>query len=701
MTGGFCEGSSSWLRSAFEAVKDPVSVVSGEFYIDATDLTLPGPMPLQVRRNYSSQNLAANQFGYGWKLNYMPYLSVSANTNVIYAAEPDGAVIAYLRTGTNTVWLPTNTINPRVSNRTTAGIGSTANVFNGRIQSETSGSTNFYKLFSPDGSLRIFQVMGFTNVYTNSRPFLIKWQDARSNYWTVDYGTNSDKPDFGQARRIKCSNGSFLGFYFDYYGHVTEVYTGDGRRLVYEYDSYGDLTTVTRPDQSQISFEYEHKTVAVSGTNQTYSTHLILKEWKPEGMQLVNFYDDQRRVTNQLSTAGQDLNPVLTAAFIYSNNFKLTNSFTNNNISGYTVVKDAFNNSTRYDYTNALITSITNPVGQAILQSWYMPADTNLSGYYPRSLKQLVDLRGLTNQFQYDQNGNATTITMIGDLTGTGNPNEQAVILRAFDTNNLITQEIDAAGNTNLFSYTNTWLMSQTLFCPSNSGPKAWVTNLVIFCSATNVVNNGSSTVTNVAFGLPQKIIRAANSPDAATSENTFDGRGFKTADIQYTGTTDPDVMHQYFYNSRDELVEQDDAAGRATTYEHDALGRSIATEVFESGESTPISWNYIYYNDNGEVVWSDGPLYDPEDYVFFDYDGAGRKTVEMHWRSQAKADGSGVEAPGGDDLYATTFYVFDTLGNSVQTTDPRGVVVTNTFNALQQIFWMASTDPLPPSGRW
>jgi len=689
------EGSPSWLRSVFEAVKDPVSVVSGEFYIDATDLALPGPMPLQVRRNYSSQNLANNQFGYGWKLNYMPFLSVSADTNVIYAAEPDGAVIAYLRTGTNTVWLPTNTVNPRVSNRTTAGIGSTANVLNGRVQSETSGSTNFYKLFSPDGSLRIFQVMAFTitNAYTNNRPFLIKWQDASSNFWTIEYGTNSDKPDFGQARRIKCSNGSFLGFYFDYYGHVTEAYTGDGRRLVYEYDNYGDLTTVTRPDQSQIDYEYEHKTVPVSGTNQTYSTHLILKEWKPDGRQLVNVYDDQRRVTNQLSTAGQDLNPVLTATFIYSNNFKLTNSFTNNNISGYTVIKDAFNNATRYDYTNALITSITNPLGQATLQSWYMPADTNVLGYYPRSLKQLVDLRGLTNQFQYDQNGNATNITLIGDLTGTGNSNEQAVIVRAFDTNNLITQEIDMAGNTNLFFYTNSWLMNQTVFCPSNSSPKAWVTNVVIFYNVTNVVNNGGSTVTNVAFGLPQKTIRAFNSPDTATDENVFDGRGFKTADVHYTGTTDPDVTHQYFYNSRDELVEQDDGAGRATIFDHDPLGRLTATEVFEAGESIPISWNYLYYNGNGEAIWSDGPRYDPEDYVFFDYDGAGRKTVEMHWRSEARADGTGVGVPTGDDLYATTFSQWDAFGNLVKVTDPRGVMVTNTFDSIGQMLTRAVID--------
>ena len=49
--------------------------MTGEFFVDETDLLLPGPMPLALRRNYSSQNLADNQFGPGWKLSIMPYLA--------------------------------------------------------------------------------------------------------------------------------------------------------------------------------------------------------------------------------------------------------------------------------------------------------------------------------------------------------------------------------------------------------------------------------------------------------------------------------------------------------------------------------------------------------------------------------------------------------------------------------------------------
>ena len=60
-----------WLGDAlsqrWSSVVDPVHSVTGEFYVDSVDLTLVGPLPLEIRRNYSSLNTADNQFGIGWK----------------------------------------------------------------------------------------------------------------------------------------------------------------------------------------------------------------------------------------------------------------------------------------------------------------------------------------------------------------------------------------------------------------------------------------------------------------------------------------------------------------------------------------------------------------------------------------------------------------------------------------------------------
>ena len=81
-------------------------------------------------------------------------------------------------------------------------------------------------------------------------------------------------------------------------------------------------------------------------------------------------------------------------------------------------------------------------------------------------------------------------------------------------------------------------------------------------------------------------------------------------------------------------------------------------------GQTRRWTLNFRYYNENGELNWIDGPRYNPEDYVFYDYDGAGRRTTEIHWRSEANSDGTGVEAPAGYNLYAQTFYQYDPLGN-------------------------------------
>ena len=104
-----------------------MDIVTGSFYIDATDLTLPGPMPLHVRRNYSSQNLAENEFGFGWKINYVPFLTVATNS-LVYAAEMDGTFMAYRQQAapSNNVWAPTAADNPTLNNNSSAGVGSIA-----------------------------------------------------------------------------------------------------------------------------------------------------------------------------------------------------------------------------------------------------------------------------------------------------------------------------------------------------------------------------------------------------------------------------------------------------------------------------------------------------------------------------------------------------------------------------------------------
>lgn len=675
--------------SQFSAkVLDPVHVVTGEFYADETDLVLPGPLPLALRRNYSSQNIAQNQFGYGWKPSLTPYLSVGKNLTNIYAADMDGAVLCYVRVNATTnLWVPKLSANPHLNNNTTAGTGGLFNRLRDRLVQSVAGTATNYTLYGSDGSVRMFSVRTNDNgILKQVRPLLQQWTDHAGNSYTFAYGTNAAEPDFGEVARIQCSNGNYLGLRYDIYGNIIEAYTGDGRRVQYEYDEFGDLVTVTLPDASSRSYAYQH--LLDAPTHKYYSTHLIVEENKPDGRVLQNEYDQQRRVTNQWSTAGLDLVPVRTGTFIYSNNFVFTNSFTNF-ITGYTLIIDGLGNTNRYDYTNGLITKITDPFGQMVQQVWY--SDTATAPGYPRSVQQRTDQRGLVKQYLYDADGNVTNTITTGDLLGDGTM-QSATNSAAYNTNGLPTQVTDTAGNSTVYIYhTNYPFLPQQII--RYAGGIAISTNWTDYANATNVVTLGSLTQTNRAFGLPVLHIAAFGSADAATNTAAFDGHGWKTQEIGYPGTGDPALTNSFFYNLRGELVVQTDAANRSRYFAYDGLGRCTLAEVYDTGQSVPMDFQYWYYNDNGELTWSDGPRFNPEDYVWRDYDGAGRLITEIHWRSQAKEDGTGVEAPSGYSLYAQSFREYDVFGNLTRTIDPRGAITTNTWNSLGQLVQRKSLD--------
>jgi YD repeat-containing protein len=542
-------------NGGLQTVLDPVNALTGEFYVDEVDLSLPGPMPLQIRRNYGSHNLANNQLGFGWKLNYMSYLSVNAS-NIVYESEPDGSVFALAPQTTNT-WAPTLALNPTLNNDTANGIGSVANRLNAQLTKLSVGTTNLWYLTNSDGSLRIFQEMSFplTNslAYDRLRPYLTYWYDNQSNFYRFEYGTNATQADYGQVRRITSSSGNVVRLQYDVYARIVDAYSIDGRYVQYDYDDHGDLVTVTLPDTSQINFEYQHLSSATNGVTNVYSTHLIVREDKPDGRTLQNDYDDQRRVTNQWSTVGPDLRLVRNATFIYTNNFNLTNI--TGTLSGTTTILDYTNNPTTYFYTNGLIRRVHDPLGGELVQTWYEENETNAPAY-PRSLKTVTDKRGLVTSFKYDSQGNVTNTTVQGDLKGDGDTNATAVAVSVFNSNNLPSKRVDMSGATNLYFYTNTWLLARLETWPSNATSSQALTNLYTYTSVTNASDG------TVSYGLRSQEIRAANSPDAATNQMVYSSRGFPTQIIRFTGGNDPAVTATNLFNIRGELVQRTDAAG-------------------------------------------------------------------------------------------------------------------------------------------
>lgn len=272
-------------------VGDPVNVVTGGFYIDVVDLELPGPLPIQLRRNYSSLETANGQFGFGWSSSIAPHMNVFKKDGAtkILTAELDGTTVVYsywqtLANG-SVEYIPRLEDNPFWHNRNGGAAGGVGNLRNNRMVRAANGQGDLvlgesYQIFGSDGSVRTFKVKQFPitdrvketveGVTTEKiitinrlRPYLVTWADSRGNFLAFNfYGDNpGDDPlahDYGQLLSIQSSSGQRMVFSYDVNGHIVAARTKDGRKVSYDYDKYGDLVGIQRPDGSWEKFEYEH-----------------------------------------------------------------------------------------------------------------------------------------------------------------------------------------------------------------------------------------------------------------------------------------------------------------------------------------------------------------------------------------------------------------------------------------------------------
>ncbi len=662
---------------AFNKVAEPVIPITGAFYIDSSDLVIPGPMPIKINRNYSSLNQSQNEFGYGWKLDYFPYMVVATN-NLIYAAEMDGSVVAYhQKTGSTTIWTPQVADNPQLVNQSENAAGSIFNLFNNTITMTGSGTNATYTLKGADGSIRTFQMASYptpgANGLTRQRPYLQKWQDPQGNYLTFTFGSDNTQPDWGFMNRISSSNGNFVQFNYDIYGHIISINAGDGRRLSYAYDSYGDLQTVTLPDASTISYTYNHKPNTGAVTNGFYSEHLIIQETKPEGRILANTYDNLRRVTQQKATVGANNALITNATFTYSTNAPNADG----TWTGNTKITDVNNQITEYDYVNSNITLIKDQLGQTIQQVWY--ATNDASGGYQRSLKQRVDKRGLTEVFKYDSNGNLIETDTTGNITGSGT--NTAIRTTTYNVINLPTQVNEANGNFEKFIYgspISPYLVTAIQHFAAGGQLISETDNTYGIAGTMSTVPFASGVLQQTVQGLP-------GTPDQVIVNFTYNNNGFPTSETHLTGTTDPAVVYTMSYNLRGQLIKRMDAAGQWTGFAYDDLGNPIWEERHDATGAL-VDWNYKYYNSNGEIEWTQGARYNPCDYTMTRYDGGGRLMENLQWRSQAASDGSGVQSPVGDSAIATKKYLHDGYGNLTQITDARGNTTQMGYDFLGQM---------------
>jgi YD repeat-containing protein len=289
---------------------------------------------------------------------------------------------------------------------------------------------------------------------------------------------------------------------------------------------------------------------------------------------------------------------------------------------------------------------------------------------------------GLTNQYSYDSFGNVTQMLVLGNLTGEGVLNQTATNSATYTTNNLPSVLTDPVGNGMQYTYDSADPFKVDVSVRTSAGTPVATNNYFY----TNVSQLSAIGTTNFAYGLLWRETVAG-----ATNDSAYNGRGFKTQQIQYPATTDnpgdadPEVITLFSYNERGQCYQQQVVGGATVQMDYDPMGRMTSRQVFDQNNNN-VSSEYFYFNSNGELEWYAGPHSNPNDYTYYIYDGAGREIQQIQWRSQGMLNGGGVQAPAGNALYATTFNTFDGFGNHTSSMDARGVLTTNFFDALGRV---------------
>ena len=514
------------------------------------------------------------------------------------------------------------------------------------------------------------------------------------------------------------------------------------------------IDTETKPIMAEFYQDVTPATLAgmeaaVRFTGLPYSNNLLIKATDAEGRVTINEYDASfrpehpvfgdykyRRVVKQWSTSGEDMEPILTAEYQYD---PIGNPWLSA-AGGYKVSllidkTRSANYVTTYVHKDGCLVYVAQPDAVG-----FAPENTNIpyvatyqweapqvDGRQLRRVTENRDLRGLRTIYSYGADGLLAATTAEGELTGEGaadsavtnyfynadrrliktvlpSPGGSRKTEVVYASYPALAPGVDRAVGLNpsrtddfIYRHRPLSVARYAEASPSRTTAAAPLASAKIEETRYTYIEKE----TNAAFaralvGETRKLeFKGGAERNIEGYDVSYDGRGYPTGKTTYTyvtgpGTT-PSVTETYVHDARGLMIRNIGPAGRMKRLAYDPRGRPVIEEEYPSSSAQlPLIWDYSYYNQMGELIWKDGPRYSPEDYQFFDYDGAGRKIVEATWRTQANAAGTDVEAAAD---YSIVYHYYDGFGNRIKSVDPQGNYTAMAYDAMGRMIQSSSYD--------
>ncbi|MFE1307734.1 putative T7SS-secreted protein [Streptomyces sp. NPDC058755] len=541
-----------------ECREDPVDVASGYMVLPQTDLTLPGSLPLILRRYFNSSYRSGRWFGPKWSSTLDQRLEIDAQ-GVVFVAE-EGMLLTYPHPAPGLPVLPER--GPRWPlDRVADG----------------------YTVTAPE----MGRVWHFED-QTDSLALLRQIDDRNGNWITFDHDTEgtprSVEHSCGYRVNLTTQDGRITGLHLAHSdqaegetvlrygytdGHLTEVINSSGTPLRFETDERGRITAWIDTNHSRFTYVYDDQDRCIEQWGEAGHVHSRFAYGTPDPATgthvttLTNSHGHQTHfLINDRSQVIAETDPLGATTHYVRDRYNRLLSRT-----------DPLGHTTAFTYDEAgNLTEIVRPDGRRTTATY------NELGLPTK----IVGTDGSVTRYEYDARGNRTSDT---DPAG-------PVTRYTYDTAGQLTAVTDPLGNT-------------TYVCCNPAGQPVEVTDALGGVThyeydafgRTAAVTDPLGAVTRLEWSAEGKLTRRLH-PDGTEERWTYDGEGNCTTHTDQIGgvtrfeythfdlltaRTGPDgVRYEFEHDATLRLTQATNPQGLTWTYEYDAAGRLTRETDFD-----------------------------------------------------------------------------------------------------------------------
>jgi RHS repeat-associated protein len=651
---------------------EPYAAISrGKYEFSTTDLSLPGPMPLQLTRTYRSEDTGGGgswqimPFGIGMNFNYDLWLSSESiqagqgyrDIDFVY---PDGQLVYCGRTNSctqNNCTDYTDAVFQCTSNPDLVFYGSTI------VYDSSIAPSGGWDLTRKDGTVYKFPkakpVASITDRFGNSIAIAWKTTPNNSQYaptsitdsngqW-IDFAYNNSS-NSGLATSANDSAGRTVTYTYDTtFGRLKSVVDADGNTTQISYVNTGDVASITEPSGNATSISYDSSnrlssmSAPVNSFTYAYTlngggTIIAVKITDPNGHIQNLSFDTNHYLTSDVRAQGLLEQQTMTYARNTSTNELITS------------VTDQLNRETCYTYDSlANLTSVTRLCGTQNPSAWsysYGPHFNQLAtATDPLNHETIFGFDSLENDIsiedplndmttvRYNGQGQVTSITdpmsnttsfsydSYGDLDSVAEPLDTVMLTN--DSAGRVTVVTDPLQNQAKESYDN--LGNVTGMTDGNGDSTAWEYSEGVFVEA--ALNSAFFGITDTySYNQSPPGITVRYSGGGSATYN-FDGLGNVTSMIDGRGLTT-----SYTYDGLNRLTKANfNSTGvsgfnqTTATYTYDGGNRLLTAQDTGTGSAADsITRTYDGLDDLQSDQYASSIL---NATVSFGYDSAQRRT--------------------------------------------------------------------------